>query len=162
MDSHTAFDSVNDQDQHSEPPLEKYDWYEAQMFETEETAPSHEFCFDLSDIDLPKEQQNCPIIGDLYRFIDTGLVPAGNNLTQANIANQDQYDIIDGILINFFQPRVKHNKNTLETCKNPRPTSGWIELTKSCTTSTMNFHMAYFSRIPQNNAKFKLSNMTHM
>ena len=26
------------------------------------------------------------------------------------------------------------NKNTLETCKNPRPTSGWSELTKSCTT----------------------------
>ena len=49
------------------------------------------------------------------------------------------------------------NKNTLETCKNPRPTSGWSELTKSCTTSTMNFHMAYFSWIPQNNAKFKLS-----
>ena len=49
------------------------------------------------------------------------------------------------------------NKNTLETCKNPRPTSGWSELTKSSTTSTMNFHMAYFSWIPQNNAKFKLS-----
>ena len=49
------------------------------------------------------------------------------------------------------------NKNTLETCKNPRPTSGWSELTKSCTTSTMNFHMAYFSWIPQNNARLKLS-----
>ena len=113
MNSHNAFDSINDQDQHSQPPLEKYDWYEAQIFETEETAPSHEFCFDLSDIDLPKEQQNCPIIGDLYCFINTGLVPAGNNLTQADIANQDQYDIIDGILIHFFQPRVKH-KNQLD------------------------------------------------
>ena len=49
------------------------------------------------------------------------------------------------------------NKNTLETCKNPRPTSGWSELTKSFTTSTMNFHMAYFSWIPQNNARLKLS-----
>ena len=49
------------------------------------------------------------------------------------------------------------NKNTLETCKNPRPTSGWGELTKSFTTSTMNFHMAYFSWIPQNNARLKLS-----
>ena len=48
-------------------------------------------------------------------------------------------------------------KNTLETCKNPRPTSGWSELTKSCTTSNMNFHMAYFSRIPQNNPRLKLS-----
>ena len=52
---------------------------------------------------------------------------------------------------------TKINKNTLETCKNPRPTSGWSELTDSCTTSTMNFHMAYFSWIPRNNAKFKLS-----
>ena len=26
------------------------------------------------------------------------------------------------------------NKNTLETCKNPRPTSGWRKLTKPCTT----------------------------
>ena len=50
-----------------------------------------------------------------------------------------------------------YNKNTLEMCKNPRPTSDWSELTKSCTTSTMNFHMAYFSWIPQNNARLKLS-----
>ena len=27
----------------------------------------------------------------------------------------------------FFYPTL--NKNTLETCKNPRPTSGWSELT---------------------------------
>ena len=51
----------------------------------------------------------------------------------------------------------RKNKNMLETCKNPWPTSGWSELTKSCTTSTMNFHMAYFSRIPQNNPRLKLS-----
>ena len=49
------------------------------------------------------------------------------------------------------------NSNTLETCKNPRPISSWSELTKSCTTSTLNFHMAYFSWIPQNNARSKLS-----
>ena len=49
------------------------------------------------------------------------------------------------------------NKNTLETCKNPRPSSSWSELTKSCTTSTMNFHIAYFSWIPQNNTRLKLS-----
>ena len=48
-------------------------------------------------------------------------------------------------------------KNTLETCKNPRPTSGLSELPKSCTTSTMNFHMMYFSWIPQNDVKLKLS-----
>ena len=47
------------------------------------------------------------------------------------------------------------NKNTLETCKNPRPTSGWSEPTKSCITSTMNFHMAYFSWIPQDNARLR-------
>ena len=52
---------------------------------------------------------------------------------------------------------IKIKTNTLETCKNPRPTSGWSELTKSCTTSTMNFHVAYFSWIPQNNARLKLS-----
>ena len=57
----------------------------------------------------------------------------------------------------WMSPTTCIYKNTLETCKNPRPTSGWSELTKSCTTSTMNFHMAYFSWIPQNNAKFKLS-----
>ena len=52
---------------------------------------------------------------------------------------------------------IMRNKNTLETCKNPRPTSGWSELPKSCTTSTLNFHMAYFSSIPQKNATLKLS-----
>ena len=64
-----------------------------------------------------------------------------------------------GLILTAYITSVSrnYNKNTLETCKNPRPTSGWSELTKSCTTSTMNFHMAYFSWIPQDNAKFKLS-----
>ena len=66
-------------------------------------------------------------------------------------------DLFHSEMLLLFLTKLYLNKNTLETCKNPRPTSGWIELTKSCTTSTMNFHMAYFSRIPQNNAKFKLS-----
>ena len=107
MDSDNAFDNVNEENQHNKPQLEKFEWCEAQLFETE-TLPSHEFCFDLSDIDLPTEQQNCPVIGDLYRFIDTGLVPAGDSLTQADIASQDQYAIMDGVLIHFDQPRVKH------------------------------------------------------
>ena len=46
--------------------------------------------------------------------------------------------------VHFNTSKPGFNKNTLETCKNPRPTSGWSELTKSYTTSTMNFHMAYF------------------
>ena len=66
----------------------------------------HEFCFDLSDIYLPAEQQNCPVIGDLYRFIDTGMVPAGDFLTQADISSQDRYAIMDGVLIHFYQPRM--------------------------------------------------------
>ena len=108
MDNDKAFDTVNDQDQHNEPQLEKFDLCEAQLFEDNETLPSNEYCLDLSDIDLAVEQQNCPVIGDLYRFIDTGLVPAGDALTQADIASQDQYAIMDGVLIHFFQPRVKH------------------------------------------------------
>ena len=52
---------------------------------------------------------------------------------------------------------VIRNKNTLETCKNSRPTWGQSELPKSCTTSTMNFHMVYFSCIPHNNSRLKLS-----
>ena len=52
---------------------------------------------------------------------------------------------------------IIRNKNTLETCKNSRPTSGQSELPKSCTTSTMNFHMVYFSCIPHNNSRLKLS-----
>ena len=47
--------------------------------------------------------------------------------------------------------------NTWETSKNPRPRSGRIELCQSCTIWTMNFHMAYFSSIPQNNARLKPS-----
>ena len=58
---------------------------------------------------------------------------------------------------NRFHSKCLRNKNTLETCKIRRPTSGRSELAKSCTTSTMNFHMMYFSWIPQNNASLKLS-----
>ena len=60
-------------------------------------------------------------------------------------------------LLHYCSIWSTYNKNTLETCKNARPTSGWSEFTKSCTTSTMNFHMAYFSWIPQDNARLKLS-----
>ena len=56
-----------------------------------------------------------------------------------------------------FWPAIKKNKNTLEKFKNPRPASGRIEHPKSCTTSAMNFHMLYFSCIPQSDARLKLS-----
>ena len=58
---------------------------------------------------------------------------------------------------NRCHSKCLRNKNTLVTCKSHRPTSGRSELAKSCTTSTMNFHMMYFSWIPQNNASLKLS-----
>ena len=35
MDSDNAFDNVNKQNQHNEPQLEKFEWREAQLFETE-------------------------------------------------------------------------------------------------------------------------------
>ena len=66
-----------------------------------------------------------------------------------------------GYKLNHFPPMFlifsMTNKNMLEACKNSRPTSGWSELPKSCKISTMNFHMVYFSWIPQNDARLKLS-----
>ena len=99
IDNDKAFDTMNDQDQHNDPQLEKFEWSEAQLFEDNETLPSNEYCFDLSDIALAVEQQNSPVIGDLNRFIDTGLVPAGEALTQADIASQDQYAIVMGVTL---------------------------------------------------------------
>ena len=57
---------------------------------------------------------------------------------------------------NRCHSKCPRNKNMLETCKSPRSTSARSELAKSCTTSTMNFHMMYYSWIPKNNASLKL------
>ena len=90
--------------------------------------------------------------GDSFHFSpsETGGMPSQNDIS-----------LVLACIICWTNSQVaidyKCNKNTLGTCKNPRPTSGWSELTKSCTTSTMNFHMAYFSWSPQNNARLKLS-----
>ena len=45
---------------------------------------------------------------------------------------------------------------TRRRVKTLQPTLGWSELPKS-SPSTMNFYMVYFSLIPQNNARLKLS-----
>ena len=96
------------------------------------------------------------IFAGLNVLIHSPLVVWGGNIELWSTMKENDSTQKDHKL-NFLITYSPLNKNTLETCKNPRPTSGWSELTKSCTTSTMNFHMAYFSWIPKNNAKFQLS-----
>ena len=87
----------------------------------------------------------------------TTYMPA-SHLTSLWIASQTRWVlVVYGVKfwgLNRCYSKCLRSKNTLETCKNSRPTSGRSELPKSCT-STMNFHMVYFSRIPQNNASLK-------
>ena len=101
MDSDNAFDNVNEQDRHNELQLEKNEWCEAQLLETK-ASPSHKYCFDLPDKNLVAEQQNCPVIGDLYRFVDTGLAPAGDSL-RTSMPLWMEFS-----LIFFYQHRVIH------------------------------------------------------
>ena len=102
-----AFDNVNDNVQCDEPQLERFDWLEAHFIQ-DETMPSWNTCFEITDIDLAMEQQNCPEVGPMYQFIKSGIVPPGDELTRADIASADQYAIRDDILIHFFQPRLRH------------------------------------------------------
>ena len=85
----------------------------------------------------------------------TTYMPA-SRLTSLWIASQTRWVlVVYGVKLwgfNRCHSKCLRNKNTLETYKNHRPTSGRSELLKSCTTSIMNFHMVYLSTIPQNNA----------
>ena len=106
-DMHEASDTVNDTHLIDDPQLERFDWLEAHFIQ-DETIHSWDSCFEISDIDIAQEQQNCPEIGPMYQFIKSGIIPPGDELTKADIAGADQYAIRDDILIHFFQPRLRH------------------------------------------------------
>ena len=57
---------------------------------------------------------------------------------------------------NKYRLKRKENKNTLETCKNPRPTSGWSELTVMHNINYEFPHGIFFMN-STNNARLKLS-----
>ena len=97
----------------------------------------------LKNVDIRKQSKECP----LFTFQER----TSKGKTERNVTIQEHVN--DAKPSPDLTTLFDGDKNTLETCKNPRPTSGWSELTKSCTTLTM----AYFSCIPQNNARLKLS-----
>ena len=72
-----------------------------------ETAPD-EYCFDIREIDIAREQQACSEIGPWYRYIKTGIMPHDAKFTKADFANTDQYAMKSDILIHLFQPRMKN------------------------------------------------------
>ena len=53
-----------------------------------------------------QQSKNGPVIGELYPLLTQVL--ADDSLTQADIASQDQYAIMDGVLIHFYRPKDKH------------------------------------------------------
>lgn len=84
--------------------LERHEVLEISFME--DSQHINEFHTAQAGIDIKKEQMNCPEIGPLYHFIDTGDLPPEHSLTKGQIASADQYAIKDGVLIHLFQPRT--------------------------------------------------------
>ena len=89
-------------------PLEKFDWLEAPLLDDIDIEHTPQYCFDIRDIDIKFEQQNCEEIGPWYQFIKTGIVPPGVEYSKPYLATADQYAIKDGILVHLYQARTRN------------------------------------------------------
>ena len=69
----------------------------------------------IHEINLPELQQQCPEIGPLYRYLDTGELPKDNKTTRWIIKNQDQYGMYSGILHHFYEPRTRNAHKYVKT-----------------------------------------------
>ena len=62
----------------------------------------------LNDIDIVKQQKDCPEIGPIYEFIETGEMPDNGAVKQSIIADAAQYFIRNNVLHHLYQPRIRN------------------------------------------------------
>ena len=70
--------------------------------------PEIPYVMPIKDIDIVKAQQDCPEIGPIYNFIQSGDLPEDSELKPSIIADAPQYFIKNGVLYHLYQPRVKN------------------------------------------------------
>ena len=64
----------------------------------------------MDDIDIVAAQKQCPQIGPIYHFINTGNLPDDVELKPSIVADAQQYFIKDAVLHHLYQPRVRNLK----------------------------------------------------
>ena len=60
-----------------------------------------------NDTELIKLQKTCPEFKDMYLYLSSNILPDDEKQRNFIIYNQDQFHIVDGILLHKYQPRVK-------------------------------------------------------
>ena len=74
----------------------------------DESVPHMPSVMPINDIDIVKAQKDCPEVGPLYKFIETGEIPEDADLKPSIIADASQYFIKDNVLHHLYQPRVRN------------------------------------------------------
>ena len=62
----------------------------------------------VNDIDIVTAQKQCPVIGPIYNFIESGELPEDHELKPSIIADASQYFIKNGVMYHLYQPRVRN------------------------------------------------------
>ena len=58
-------------------------------------------------------QRDCPNIGELYRYLESGELPNDNKRAHSIPYESNQFALLDGTLYHFFQPRASRPKSDL-------------------------------------------------
>ena len=56
---------------------------------------------------LPQQQNLCPDFADMYKYPTSGELPDDDKQARRVMLEKDLYEIQDGILVHFYQPRLK-------------------------------------------------------
>ena len=56
---------------------------------------------------LPQQQNLCPDFADMYIYLTSGELPDDDKQARRVMLEKDLYEIQDGILVHFYQPRLK-------------------------------------------------------
>lgn len=86
------------------------------VYTTNPTTPSLPNVFEVAadtEVDLvniTQLQTDCPDFKHIYSYLSNGTLPEDNKLSTKVIQETSQYDLLDGILYHFYQPRTRGRK----------------------------------------------------
>ena len=69
----------------------------------------------INKINLPSLQRDCPQIGPIYRYHESGELPTEDKLKKWILLNQDQYGMYAKVLHHIYEPRTRNHQRVTRT-----------------------------------------------
>ena len=93
----------------------KQEWLQTEFFYERDTCQVNAIrpCEIDKTQNIGQLQKECPKIGDLYRYLETGELPLDKKRAHVIPYESNQFALLNGTLYHFFQPRARKPKSDL-------------------------------------------------